>query len=89
MTDIPATMKLHFTFENGGDNPLYVNIEPVPDRYLLKPGDKLQFFDEPSAQGFTPTFTWLGDEITIWPETSGLGITLINGGNAEERSWSE
>jgi hypothetical protein len=83
--DIPSTTKLR----NGGERAVYVNIEPVPDRYLLKPGEKLQFFDEPSSQGFTPTFTWLGDEVTIWPETEGCGITLIDGLDAQHRSWSE
>jgi hypothetical protein len=85
--EIPAGMKLRFTFENEGDQPLYLNIEPVPDRYLLRPGEKVQFYSEPSADDHPPVITKLSDDITIWPNTTGNDLTLIDGENAETRSW--
>ena len=83
-------MKLQFTFENGGAEPVYVNIEPLPDRYLLKPGEQIKFYSEPDVNDHPPVIIWLPrGEITVWPNTAGNDLTLINGENAEVRSWSD
>jgi hypothetical protein len=82
-------MELQFTFENGGVEPVYVNIEPVPDRYLLKPGEQIKFYSVPHADDCPPVIICLQNEITFWPNTAGNDVTLIDGENAEMRSWSD
>jgi len=85
---VPAGMELRFTFENAGKQPVYLNIEPVPDRYMLRPGDKIEFYATSGPNDGPPVIYSLESEITIWPNTTGADLTLLNGENAELRSWS-
>ncbi len=79
-------MKLYLTFENSGPVAIYVNVEMTPDRYLLAPSEKLEIYSVPTPDDAPPYFVWLGNELTIFPETRGDEITQINGENAEMRS---
>ena len=85
----PAGMKLQFTFENSREEAVYLNIEPVPDRYLLRIGEKIEFYSEPNLGDHPPVIISSGREITIWPNTLGDDLTLLDGENAELRSWSD
>ena len=81
-------MRMRMNFENRRDGIFEVVIEPTPDSFNLKPGEKLTLeFDcnDPAE----PLNVELHDEcLTLWPNAFEVDFT-IDGKPANERSWKD
>ena len=87
MSDNPAAAtKPRVSVQNNRDSALVVYIEPTPERFCLAPGEKLEVFGTQN-QNFGVSISAHDEGLTIWPETQGDDVTLIDGENAEDRSW--
>ena len=78
------------TFENGKDGPIYVWVEPWPERFELEPGDKLTLIWNAAEAGDAVQVDFINErELIVWPngDLNDL-VILFNGGSSEGRSWT-
>ncbi|MFL6740313.1 MAG: hypothetical protein ACJ8D6_09150 [Sphingomicrobium sp.] len=80
-------MKVRRILANETGRALQVMVEPWPDRYNLRAGEKLELVYEPIAdQPFE--IVVLPESIALYPDANSLE-TLIDGKPAEGRSWTD
>ena len=81
-------MRMRMSFENRRDTVFEVVIEPTPDSFNLKPGEKLTLefdCDDPAE----PMNAELHDGcLTLWPNAREVDF-LIDGKRADHRSWRD
>ncbi|HYG30735.1 MAG TPA: hypothetical protein VD887_11040 [Allosphingosinicella sp.] len=82
-------VETRFEFENKASEPIDVYVEPWPHRFRLRPGQRLEFRYEAAAEGDTVSIYSHDDGITLWTGVSGDAEFLIDGENAEHRSWED
>lgn len=75
------------SFKNENTKPLIVYVEMAPERYVLKRGETLEIFGQPSEH--RPSFIWHDEGLTIYPEIYEGEKHRIDGVDAASRSWSE
>jgi hypothetical protein len=77
------------TFVNRKDDPIYVSVEPWPQCFELKPGDRLTLIWDGPATGDTVETEFVNErELVVHPYGDIDGIRyLINGQPALELSW--
>jgi hypothetical protein len=78
---------LQFSLKNESAKPLVVYVEMTPERYLLKTGETLEIFGQPSAHRLS--FVWHDEGLTIFPEINNGEEHRIDGADPTLRSWSD
>ena len=78
------------TFVNDTEGPIYVSVEPWPECFELEPKDRLPLLWDAPDSGDAILTSFINErELVVWPNGEIDAIQyLINGEEAEERSWT-
>jgi hypothetical protein len=79
----------HHKFVNKQEGPIYVSVEPWPECFELEPGEELTLIWDSADGSEALQIDFINErELVVWPSGVHEIQFLINGEEAEARSWT-